>query len=132
MKTILLLCLMGIGIMITQVSNAQTPFIKGQVVDAKTNESLPSVTVLVKGTTQAVMTDDLGMYSIKAVEGQVLVFSFIGYKPQEKVVSTSTNINVQLESAVLELQEYVIVAEFGIKRPARAVGAATQTVKGTD
>ena len=132
MKTILLLCLMGIGIMITQISTAQTLAIKGQVVDAKTNESLPSVTVLIKGTTQAVMTDDSGMYSIKAAPGNVLVFSFIGYKPQEKVVGTSNEINVHLESAILELQEYVIVAEFGIKRPARAVGAATQTVKGTD
>ncbi|MCX6237267.1 MAG: TonB-dependent receptor plug domain-containing protein [Bacteroidia bacterium] len=132
MKTILLLCLMGIGIMSAKVSTAQTPVIKGQVVDARTNESMPGVAVFIKGTTQAVLTDDSGMYSIKAAQGQVLAFSFLGYKAQEKVVGTSTEINVKLEFTDVMLRENVIIGEYGIKRPERSVGAATQTVKGSD
>jgi hypothetical protein len=50
MRAIFLLCLMGIGIMFPQISSAQNPVIKGQVVDAKTNESLPGVTIVIKGT----------------------------------------------------------------------------------
>ena len=132
MKTILFLCLMGIGILFPQVSIAQAPVIKGQVVDAKTNEPLPGVAIVVKGTTQGVFSDASGMYSVAAKPGQVLIFSFIGFKVQEVTVGTSNKLNVKLEPTIIMLDETVIVGEFGIKRAARAVGAATQTVKGAD
>jgi len=57
MKAILLMCLIGLGIMLVQTSSAQTLAIKGQVVDASSNESIPGVTVLVKGTTKGTITN---------------------------------------------------------------------------
>ncbi len=131
MKTILLLCLMVIGVMITHDSFAQTP-VKGQVVDAKTNETMPGVTVVIKGTTQGTITDVSGNYSIKAATGRVLVFSFVGYKPQEVTIGTSNVIDVKLVMESIQLEEAVIIGEFGIKRTARAVGAATQSLKGME
>jgi hypothetical protein len=132
MKTILLLCLMGIGIMVTHDTLAQTPVIKGLVVDAKSGESLPGVTVVLKGANQGSITDASGIYSIKASPGQVLVFSFVGYNAQEVTVGESLVLNVRLELTNIFLEEAVIIGEFGIKRTARAVGAATQTVKGVE
>ena len=131
MKTILLLCLMVIGVMFTHDSYAQAP-VKGQVTDAKTNETMPGVTVVLKGTTQGTITDMAGNFSIKAAPGKVLVFSFVGYTPQEITIGTSNVINVQLVMSSIQLEEAVITGEFGIKRTARAVGAATQTLKGIE
>ena len=131
MKTILLLCLMVIGVMFTHDSYAQAP-VKGQVVDAKTNETMPGVTVVLKGTTQGTITDMSGNYTIKAAPGKVLVFSFVGYLPQEITIGSSNVINVKLNMATIQLEEAVITGEFGIKRAARSVGAATQSLKGME
>ena len=131
MKTILLLCLMVIGVTIAHDSYAQAP-VKGQVTDAKTNETMPGVTVVLKGTTQGTITDMAGNFSIKAAPGKVLVFSFVGYTPQEITIGTSNVLNVQLVMSSIQLEEAVITGEFGIKRTARAVGAATQTIKGIE
>jgi TonB-linked SusC/RagA family outer membrane protein len=132
MKAILLMCLIGLGVMLTQTSNAQSLTVKGQVVDAKSNESIIGATVSIKGTTKATIADGSGEYAIQANIGQVLVFTSIGYNPQEVTVTTATVVNVRLEPSDVMLESTVIVGEFGIKRPARSVGAATQTVKGSD
>ncbi|MDP2336197.1 MAG: SusC/RagA family TonB-linked outer membrane protein [Bacteroidota bacterium] len=132
MKAILLMCLIGLGIMLTQTSGAQTLTVKGQVVDASSNESLPGATVSIKGTGKGTLTDMSGGYSIQVASGQTLVFTSVGYTPQEIVVGNSTTINVRLETTDIMLDEAVVTAEFGIKRSARAVGASTQTVKGSE
>lgn len=132
MKAILLMCLIGLGVMLAQTSSAQTLTVKGQVVDANSNESIPGVTILVKGTTKGTITNGDGEYSIQAASGQVLVFSSIGFKLQEIKIGTNPVINVKLEVSDIMLEEAVVTAEFGIKRSARAVGASTQTVKGSD
>ncbi|HAQ19772.1 MAG TPA: SusC/RagA family TonB-linked outer membrane protein, partial [Prolixibacteraceae bacterium] len=126
------MCLIGLGFMLTQTASAQTLTVKGQVVDAKSNEAIIGATVSIKGTTKASIADASGEYAIQANIGQVLVFTSIGYYLQEVTVGTSTVINVRLEPSDVMLESTVIVGEFGIKRPARAVGAATQTVKGSD
>ena len=118
--------------MLTQTSAAQTLTMKGRVFDASSNETLPGTTVSIKGTGKGTLTDVSGRYSIQATSGQTLVFTSVGYKPQEIVVGASAQINVRLEAANIMLDEAVIVGEFGIKRSARAVGASTQTIKGAD
>ena len=132
MKAILLMCLIGLGVMLTQTSSAQSLTVKGQVVDAKSNEAIIGATVSIKGTTKASIADASGEFAIQANVGQVLVFTSIGYNPEEVTVGTSTVINVRLEPSDVMLGATNIIGEFGIKRPARAVGAATQTVKGSD
>jgi len=132
MKRILLLVLTGIGIISSQFLWAQTATITGRVLDTSTSEYLPGVVVLIKGTTTGVVTDGAGSYSIKATPKQILLFSSVGYKPQEIAVGSSTTINVKLEVSTIVLEEALVTAEFGIKRPARSIGASTQTVKGAD
>ena len=102
--------------------------VKGKVTDAATNESLPGVTVTVKGTTTAVSTDANGGYSITASTGATLTFGFIGYKTKEVPVTIAI-INVKLEQSTEQLQNVVVTA-LGVKKEDRAIGYSVSTVKG--
>jgi len=108
---------------------AQTKTVTGTVTDADTKETLPGVNVVVKGTTIGVMTDVKGAYSIKVSEGQVLVFTSIGYLPQEITVGPSNQIDVALATNVQTLSEVVVTA-LGIKEERRNIGFAVTEVKG--
>ncbi|WP_392447518.1 carboxypeptidase-like regulatory domain-containing protein [Capnocytophaga canis] len=65
--------------------SAQTVSVKGTVTD-ESKVPLPGVSVLIKNTTRGVATDFDGKYEIKANRGEVLVFSYLGFVTQEKVV----------------------------------------------
>lgn len=69
--------------------------ITGRVFDSK-GTPMPGVNVLVKGTTTGVLTDPSGKYVIPVSPGSVLLFSFIGYEPQEVTVSSQSAIDVTL------------------------------------
>ncbi|WP_348746949.1 SusC/RagA family TonB-linked outer membrane protein [Tenacibaculum sp. 190524A02b] len=88
------------------ISYAQEKTISGTVSDE--SGPLPGVTILKKGTTQGTETDFDGNYAIKAKQGEVLVFSFVGMKTVEKTV-TSSQLNVVMEGDNL-LKEVVVVA----------------------
>ena len=125
------MCLLGIGILFPYVSTAQTPVIKGQVVDAKTSEPLPGVTIAIKGTNQGVITDGSGMYSIKAAPNQVLSFSFVGYQVNEVTIGKTNQINIRLETNFQTLNEVVVTA-LGIKEEKKNLGVAVTEVKGNE
>ena len=59
---------------------------------------LPGATVVVQGTSIGVTSDFDGNYSISASEGDVLVFSYVGYTSQTVTVGSSSTVNVSLES----------------------------------
>ncbi|WP_232745180.1 carboxypeptidase-like regulatory domain-containing protein [Capnocytophaga sp. H4358] len=65
--------------------SAQTVSVKGTVTD-ESKVPLPGVSVLIKNTTRGVATDFDGKYEIKANQGDVLVFSYLGFVTQEKIV----------------------------------------------
>lgn len=88
---------------------AQTQIIKGVVEDAVSLEELVGVTVLIKGSGTATMTDSKGEYSISASVGETLVFSYLGYKEYEIKVSDKTVINVELQEDQLMLSEVVVI-----------------------
>ncbi len=83
---------------------AQT--VTGTVSDA--SGPLPGVNVLVKGTTTGSVTDFDGNFQINAVKGDVLVFSFVGYKSKEVAV-TGTKVDVTLTEDAAQLDEVVVV-----------------------
>lgn len=74
------------------VSYAQEAFtITGTVTDG-TEEPLPGVSVLVKGTSTGTATDIDGNFTIRASKGDVITFSYIGFAPAEtKVLSGRTD-----------------------------------------
>ncbi len=91
--------------------------VTGVVVD-ETNTPLPGVNVVVKGTTNGVITDFDGKFSITPADIQkdVLSFSFIGMETKEISVNGQKEINVQLKSNTLELDEVVAVGYGTVKK----------------
>ena len=78
MKKILLMNFLLV-LTLFQTVFAQDKRITGRVLDAASNQGLPGVTVLVKGTSNGTATDADGNYSIKTPATGTLLFSFIGY-----------------------------------------------------
>ncbi len=100
----------------TSVSILQTSVVTGQVTDALSSEPLPGVSVFIKGTSQGTTTDAGGTYSLGVNStSDILVFSYIGYETFEVLVGTQKVINVQLVSAMTELDEIVVVG-YGTQR----------------
>ncbi|MEH6406725.1 MAG: TonB-dependent receptor [Leeuwenhoekiella sp.] len=78
---------------------------------------LPGVSILLKGTSNGVVTDFDGNYSINDVPSDgVLVFSFVGFKTKEIPVNNQTQINTTLELDVSSLDEIVVVGYGKMKR----------------
>ena len=72
---------------------------------------LPGATVVVKGTATGTTADFDGNYSISASAGDVLVFSYVGYTPQEIAVGNQSTLNVVLELG--NMLEEVVITGYG-------------------
>ena len=82
---------------------AQEMIVKGNVMSTD-NETLVGATILVKSKKTGATTDFDGNYSISAKKGDILVFSYIGFKTVEKKV-TSNVLNVIMEPVTEMLNE---------------------------
>ncbi len=109
-------------VVLTGYSQAQTGTITGVVTDTS-NQPLPGVNITVKETKKGTQTDFDGNYKISAQMGEVLVFSFIGMKTEERVVDENTTINVVMTEDSASLDE-VVVTGYGVKRTKMATSAA--------
>ena len=118
MKIMLLKSFLLAGaIMCFGLAKAQT--VSGVVSDD--NGPLPGATIILKGTTTGVSADFDGNYSISAEQGDVLVFSFVGYTPKEVTVGSETTINVVLVAS--NALDEVIVTSYGNVTKRDATGA---------
>lgn len=87
--------------------NDQT--ITGTVTD-ENGATLPGVSILVKGTQKGTTTDAGGEYKIDVTNGNaILVFSYVGYEPQEIMVGNKSILNVSLNIDSKSLDEVVVV-----------------------
>ena len=83
--------------------------VTGKVIDSA-GRSLPGVSIVVKGTTIGVVTDNNGDYSIPNIpENAYLRFSFVGMKTQEINISGKTTINVSLGEESIGIDEVVAI-----------------------
>jgi TonB-linked SusC/RagA family outer membrane protein len=129
MKKKLLLLLWGTVLLAVQAF-AQQITIAGKVTSAD-GQPIPGVSVAVKGTKTVSQTTPLGTYSIRASQGDVLVFSYIGMVSQQRTVTSAAAINISLKDDDNSLNEVVITA-LGQTAPKRSLGSSQQTVKGAD
>ena len=83
--------------------------IKGTVTEQATSIPLPGVNVVVKGTTNGTATDFDGNFAIEVNEGDILVFSYVGYQQIEITYSGQSPLNVQLTEDAAQLDEIVII-----------------------
>ena len=95
--------------------------VSGTIVDA-TNVPMPGVNVVIKGTQTGTVSDVNGKYSIKAKEGDTLVYSFVGYVSQSIGVGTSNTINVTLSEENKALDEVVVIG-YGVQKKVLNTGA---------
>ena len=101
--------------------------VKGKVMD-KNKESLPGVTITVKGASIGTVTDIEGNYSLAAPENATLVFSFIGFKTQNIPLGNRSTINVTLQEDIGDLDEFVVTS-FGMPKEQKSLGYATTSIK---
>jgi iron complex outermembrane receptor protein len=108
------------GSLIAQESNK----VSGKVTDAKDGTPLVGVTVSVKGTQQATITDFNGTYSIAVSRktATALIFSYMGYTKQEVAIEGKNVVNVQL-TATAEMLSEVVVVGYGTVRKTDATGS---------
>jgi TonB-linked SusC/RagA family outer membrane protein len=130
MKKRLLLFFLSIFLLAFQ-ADAQQLTVTGKVTATDDSGPLPGVSVKVKGTNTVVQTSAAGLFTIKANQGDILVFSYIGYAPQERAVPTSGVINVVLVADNQSLNEVVVTA-LGQRTSKRSLGTAQQQVKGSE
>ena len=109
---------------------AQT--ITGTVTDGETQEPLPGVNVLAKGTTSGTVTDIDGNYRLTVDDGiETLVFSSIGYETREVPISGQSTIDLILTPDVQSLSEVVVVG-YGTQQKANITGAQGTVNMDTD
>lgn len=96
--------------------------VTGRVIDAETDEPLIGASVLLEGSSTGTVTDFDGSFTLDALRGEELVFSYTGYNPQRiTVVEGMTNITIALSSGVLF--DEVVVTGYATERKKDLLGA---------
>jgi TonB-linked SusC/RagA family outer membrane protein len=104
---------------------AQGLQVKGVVTSADDGQPIPGVSVVIKGTTNGMITDMEGKYSLTAPGNSTLVFSFVGMKTQELPVGMRSTINVVLAAEQTDIDEVVVVG-YGTQKKSLVTGAISK------
>ena len=118
------LFMLTFGIMMSLVVLGQQVRVSGTVTDAADRQTLPGVNVVVKGTLTGTITGVNGEYSLMAKPGDVLVFTFIGYLPQEVTIGEGNVVNVAMRTDVQALDEIVVIG-YGTVKKSDATGSVS-------
>ncbi len=123
LKLLFFACLLSLQSMYAQTT------VTGTITDALDGNSLPGVSVVVKGTSIGVASDFDGNYLIEMEDSNaVLVFSFVGYSNKEISIDGRSVINVTLTESAESLDEVVVTA-LGITREKKALGYAVSELQ---
>ncbi|NND52233.1 MAG: SusC/RagA family TonB-linked outer membrane protein [Flavobacteriaceae bacterium] len=96
--------------------------VSGTVTEQATTQPLPGVNVIIKGTTQGTATDFDGNYQITINNGDILVFSYVGFVSQEITFTGQSTIDVALVEDAAQLDEVVLIG-YGSTTKQDATGA---------
>lgn len=128
----LLFAVGGIGYVSASVYKTEQAQIEvtGKILDSSTKETLPGVSITVKATTIATMSDIDGNFSIKVPYADAtLVFSYIGYQPQQIELKGQRRLTVNLVEDIKALDEVVVVGYTTQKRENITGAVSTITTK---
>ena len=103
---------------------AQSFTVKGVVGAQDEPDPVIGANVVVKGTTTGTVTDFDGNFELQAKAGDVLVVSFLGYKPQEVKVTNAGPLRVTLVADNVMLEEVVAIG-YGTMKKSDLTGAVT-------
>jgi len=104
---------------------AQTRTVTGTVVDDATNETLPLVTVQVRGTTIGTVTNVEGQFTLSVPADAVLMFSFLGYEEVELPADFSGPMEIRMRTSAAMLEGVVITGMFTRQRESFTGSALT-------
>ncbi|MBE9461234.1 TonB-dependent receptor [Dyadobacter subterraneus] len=100
--------------------------VKGKVISEDGKDVLPGVSVVLKGSSAGTTTDSDGFFELTVPNLEsILVFSFVGYVPQETRVGNRTFIDVTLSADTKALNELVVVG-YGVQKKVNLTGAVSQ------
>ncbi|EKF54303.1 TonB-dependent receptor plug [Galbibacter marinus] len=115
---------------VSTTTKQETITVSGTITEVGTDMPIPGANILEKGTTNGVMTDFDGNYTIEIPSNATLVVSYIGFATQEIAVSGRSNINIALELETATLDEVVVVG-YGTQKKVNLTGAVS-SVDGDD
>ncbi len=99
------------------ITFAQDRTVTGNVIDGDSNEPLPGVNIIIKGSGQGTVTDINGNYSITVPDNEtVLVYRFVGFNAEEETVGNRSTIDVTLLPDIESLQEVVVIGYGTVKK----------------
>ena len=128
-----LLCIVSSALLpnIAAAQNNGSTVVSGKITDAQTGEPVIGASVIIKGTTIGTISDIDGNYLFEfdSEKGKILVFSSLGYKDYEQIVSSGKNLkfNIELQAEASMLEETVVIGYGAVKKKdlSGAVGTVT-------
>lgn len=123
MKTLKLKILFLFGFFQILNLNAQEVVLKGKVTDARTNEALIGVNVILEGSKSGTITDMNGEFNLSiSKDAKNLIFTYIGYTKQVQKITEGKYLTIKLQEENTSLNEVVVVG-YGTQKKATITGA---------
>ena len=117
------------AIKLISTQNKKTRTVSGTVTDVR-GETIIGANIVQKGTTNGIMTDTDGNFSLEIPDGATLLISYIGYLSQEIHIGNQTVIKVELKEDTQNLEEVVVVG-YGVQKKINLTGSV-ENIKGSD
>ena len=94
---------------VSMQSMAQTKKISGKIISEEDSKPIMGVNISIKGKTGGTQTNSNGEFSIDASRGEILVFTYVGYVPQEVIVDNTNILSLVMRLDATKLGEVVVV-----------------------
>ena len=120
--------LISLGLLLASSIAAQVVNVTGVVTD-ETNQTLPGVNIVVKGTDKGTVTDVNGYYDISGNKGDILVFTFIGFK-KEEIRIESERMDVSMSMDAVNLDEVVAIGYGNVRK--KDITSSITSIEGTE
>lgn len=98
--------------------------VSGKVLDSDTKTALANVSVVIKGTTRGVITNESGNYSIEMPRGGTLVFTYLTNPPEQVKIAKAGIVNISISSTPKNLDEVVVIG-YGSRKKKDVTGAVS-------
>ncbi len=98
----------------------------GRVIDQKTGEPLPGVSIQIKGTIRGTTTNMDGYYTLVPQSLQdTLIFSYIGFQSRQIPIEGRTSLDIKLAETILESGDELVVVGYGTKKRSEITGSVS-------
>jgi TonB-linked SusC/RagA family outer membrane protein len=122
--------LLWFSLLATGILQAQNLRLTGSILDSDSKEPLPGASIMQKGTTNATITNENGVFSLSAPVGATLVVTYLGYIGVEFPVVNENSLKIQLKPNS-KMLENVVVIGYGTQK-VKDMTAPISSVKGSD